>query len=95
MVADAGMEYRKAVHAAQSKLLERAWKEPGFIDDDIFNLIYAMLEIMPQSLYWRMGQLRSMRAAILALAKERGALSETKRVLAELPRYNTRRAQDN
>ena len=88
MVSSRDIEYRKAATEARLSLSVRQFSDPDFIDRDILNLTMMMLEIMPCSLNWSFGYLRSLKAGILALANERGVLDETKKLLSTLPKYS-------
>lgn len=82
------IEYRKAATEARLSLSVRQFSDPDFTDRDILNLTMMMLEIMPYSQNWNFGCLRSLKSGILALAKERGVLDETKKLLSTMPKYS-------
>lgn len=89
------MEYRKAAAEARLSLSVRKFSDPDFFDSDIINMIMILLDIMPHSRDWDHGCLRSLKAGIIALAKERGILKETKELLATLPKYSVKRRNDS
>ncbi len=65
-------EYERKRVFRQGELLKNCPEGPG-IDRDIWNLEYMITEIRPGSLSWRNGHIQSLRRAIQALEREKGA----------------------